>query len=161
MTVNHIAEGIAENIDSGTGIDYQLLINGMEFMSSLVDSFIRLLVGIIIVGLPLVIAIEVMYINFPIIQSKYDDLYHRLQGKSQKAFGLIIRDARKAVEDSHTIKYGASANRLYLSRKIPAIFICTFLVAMVLGPTEVIIKYAMGIINNMVDALKLSINKIM
>ena len=142
MDVQSIIDGIGEYLPNDGMVDYISMIESLGLVGEIAAIIVGLLVSAIIVGLPLVIAIEVCYINFPMIQSGCESIHNRLRGKTNRIFGLVIRDARKAVELSHTEEYGTSVNWIYLKIKIKAVFMAVFIVAMVLGPGQFLIKQA-------------------
>lgn len=153
MTVTDIVTDI-ESYLSGDGMaDYVSLIEGLGIVGRIGSIVIGILVVMIVVGMPVVVAIEVFYINFPIVQNGYDEIYHRLKGKANRIFGLVIRDARKALELSHTTKNGESVNYIYLRIKIKAVFIAVFIVAMVLGPGTFILAQALKLMQGIIEAL--------
>ena len=153
MTVGDIVNDIS-NYLSGDGMaDYISMTEGLGIVGRIASLIVGLLVTVIIVGLPIVIAVEVVYINFPFVQKGYDELYNRLKGKANRIFGLMIRDAKKSLELSHTTNYGESVNLIYLKIKIKAIFICVFIVAMVLGPGQFILSQAFKLIQGIIEAL--------
>ena len=142
MSVQDIVDGISGYLPNDGMADYISMIEGLGIVGQIAALIVGLLVMVIIVGLPLVIAIEVCYINFPFIQSGCDGIYHRLRGKASRIFGLVIRDARKAVEISKTTEYGTSVNWIYLRIKIKSVFLAVFIVAMVLGPGQFLLAQA-------------------
>lgn len=153
MTVQDVVEGLQGYLHNDGMADYISMMEGLGLVGQIASLIVGLLVTFIIVGLPVVIAVEVCYINFPVFQSGYDNLYNRLKGKASRVFGLVIRDARKAVEDSHTTEYGTSVNWIYLKIKIKAIFICVFIVAMVLGPGQFLIAQAWNLVRGIFSSM--------
>lgn len=154
MTVQDVVEGLQGYLHNDGMADYISMMEGLGLVGQIASLIVGLLVTFIIVGLPVVIAVEVCYINFPIFQQGYENLYGRLKGKANRIFGLVIRDARKAVEDSHTTEYGTSVNWIYLKLKIKSIFICVFIVAMVLGPGQFLIAQAWNLVTGILSSLK-------
>lgn len=150
MDVQTIVDGIAKYLpDDGTA-DYITTIEVLGITGDIAGFIVGLLVAVLIAGLPIVVTLEMCYINFPIIQNGCENLYNRLRGKANRIFGLAIRDARKAVELSHTEEYGVSANWIYLKIKIKAVFLAVFIVAMVLGPGQFLLKMAWNLIQGIV-----------
>ena len=142
MASQDIAEGMKEYLYNDGMADYITMIEGLGLVGQIAGLIVGILVTLIIVGLPIVIAIELCYINFPTLQSGCNNLYERLKGKPNQILGLVLRDAMLAVKLSHTSEYGKSANGIYLRLKVKAIFISLFLVALTLGPGQVLIQQA-------------------
>lgn len=153
MTVDSIVDGLSSYLQSNGNADYITLIEGIGIVGKIASIILGLLVTIILIGLPLVISIEVCYINFPIFRERFDDLYNRLNGKRQVVLGLVVRDAKKAVVESHTTQYGIQVNNIYLKMKCKAVFICIFLVALVLGPGQFLIGFAYNLVQGVVSAI--------
>ena len=153
MTVSNIVDGMSGYLENSGTADYITLIEGLGITGYIAGLIVGVLVAFIVVGLPLVIAVEVMYINFPIFQSGYENLYGRLKGKKQEILGLMVRDAQYAVKESHTNQYGTSVNWIYLKLKCKSIFICVFLVAMVLGPGQFLIGFALKLVQGIITAI--------
>ena len=153
MNVNDIVDGISGYLENGGKADYIAMIEGVSIAEEIITSIAGLLVVFIMVMMPVVIGVEVCYINFPIFQDAYERLYQRLQGKPSHIFGFVIRDARMAVERSRTTEMGQSPNWLYLKIKCKAIFICFFIIYMVLGPGQFLISQAAILANGLLSQL--------
>ena len=84
MSVQDIVDGISGYLPNDGMADYISMIEGLGIVGQIAALIVGLLVMVIIVGLPLVIAVEVCYINFPFIQSGCDGIYHRLRFQKQQ-----------------------------------------------------------------------------
>lgn len=153
MTTQDIVNEISKYLDNGGNADYISLTEGLELIKNISGAIIDLLVAIIIIGLPIVVAIEVCYINFPVFQKGYDDLYNRLEGKRGKILGLLIRDATYAVKLSNTTEYGVGANTIYFKVKIKTIFICVLTIGLVLGAGPVLINWGLILIKGIMNVI--------
>lgn len=150
MTVGNIVDGMEQYLQSDGMADYISMIEGLGLVGEIAGLVIGLLVSIIMIGVPVVVAIEICYINFPLIQSGYNSLYSRLKGKPNQIFGLVIRDARRALEESKTTSYGTNVNWIYLKIKCKAIILCVFIVAMVLGPGQILLSFAYNLVKGFI-----------
>lgn len=153
MTVDDIVDGMSGYLQSDGKADYIGLIEGISLAQDVISMILGLLVMIIAIGLPFVVAVEVCYINFPLIQEQCDKLYDRLEGKANKIFGLVIRDARVSVERAHTTQMGENVNWIYLRLKCKQIFICVFILAMILMPGQFLLKQAFILMKGVVSWL--------
>lgn len=142
MTVDDIKNGMSDYLLSEGKADYIGLIEGVGLVGDIASAIIGLLIAVIMILIPIIVAVEVCYINFPIFQDSYERIYNRLKGKAANMLGLVIRDARTAVEVSRTTEAGSSPNWVYLKIKCKSIFICFFIIAMVLGPGQFLLKQA-------------------
>ena len=153
MNVDDIANGIGGYLENSGSADYITLIEWVGIVQRVFGGIVGILVAFIMIMLPLVIGVEVCYINFPLFQDSYERLYNRLKGKQSRIFGLVIRDARMAVERSKTTEMGQSPNWIYLKIKCKAIFICFFIIFMVLGPGQFLIAQASILAGNILNQL--------
>lgn len=153
MNVDDIINGMSGYLDNGGKADYIALIEGVNIVQQVVGAIIGLLVTFIFIMIPLVVGVEVCYINFPVFQDAYERIYSRLRGKPSQLFGLVIRDARSAVQQSRTTDVGQSPNWIYLKIKCKTIFICYFIIAMVLGPGQFLVAQAFKLAGNIIAQL--------
>lgn len=145
---------MSKYLDTKGKADLISLTEGLNLVRNISGKIIDILVAIIIIGLPIVIAIEVCYINFPMFENSYDKMCNRLQGKAGRILGLMIRDAQKALKDSRTTEYGVGANTIYFKIKCKAIFICVFIIGLVLGAGPVLIRWGYVLVRNIVNVVQ-------
>ena len=141
-------------VQSDGGINHIALIEGTNIVIDIFVALLNIFCGVIMIGLPIVVAIEVCYINIPLFQNKCHNLYYRLEGKANQILELTIRDAMVAVERANTTEAGKNANLIYFQIKCKQIFLSVFIVAMVLGPGPILIGYAFTFAKNIVNVLK-------
>lgn len=154
LSVGEIVDGMTKYVQSDGGTNYIALIEGTNIVTQILIALLNVFAGMIIIGLPIVVAIELCYINLPLFQDRCNNLYHRLEGKPNQVFVLVIRDAMVAVERANTIEIGKNANWIYLRIKCVQIFLSMFIVTMVLGPGPILIGYAFTFAKNIVNVLK-------
>lgn len=153
MSANDIANGMGEYLQSDGTANYIMMIEGLGVTGKIAGAIIGLLVVIIMIGIPLVVSIEVCYINFPNMQLRIEKLHSRLSGKRRDIVGLVLRDANRALKEAATTSYGESVNYIYLKIKCKSIFISIFIVAMVLGPGQFLIGIALNLVKGLVSAI--------
>lgn len=153
MSVEEIVNGMTKYLDSD-GINHIMFIEGTNIITQILAFAINLFVGVIVIGLPIIVGIELCYINLPIIQCYYNNIYGRLEGKANQVLGLVIRDAMIAMEIANTTEIGKNINFIYLKVKSKQIFISVFIVAMILGPGPILIGYALKFVGNLIDVLR-------
>lgn len=153
MLIDDIRDGIISYLDSYGSADYITMYEGIAIVKDIAGYILTFLGAMLLVGLPIVISIEVMYINFPTFQSVCDNLYGRFKGKPSKMFGLVIRDARKAVEDSKTDRCGVSPNWIYLEIKLKSIIFAAIVITLVFGPGDTLVAIVYNMVVGILDAL--------
>ena len=108
---------------------------------------------VILLVVPLVIAMEVIYICFPFIRDKFDKLLIKVESKgtAKKVIGLALRDAKAAVYKANTTQTGESALYLYLIIKCKSMMFIMFIICMVLKGTSPIIMMVWTMIKNILN----------
>lgn len=153
MSVDDIVNGIYGYLDTNGEANYIGMLEGLGIVGEIAGAIIHILVALIIIILPITVAIEVCYINFPAFQVKYEQLYNKLV-KGQNILGLTIRDARAAVELSATTEYEKSANWIYFKRKCKIIFLSVFVISLELGPGLYIIKILFSFVQRFIGVIR-------
>ena len=133
MSVDDIVNQITGKLANDGAANYIQLATQIKYIGDITQLILGILVAILVIGLPIVIAIEVCYINYPIVQESLEKIVVRSKGNLNKVLGLTIRDARTAVRMADTIETGRSVNLIYLKIKCKSIFIAFFIVGLVLG----------------------------
>ena len=148
MTVTDIKGGIEQFLQNDGLADLVLLHEGLGLIGKVASVILGIFVLVTVVGIPIIIAIELAYINFPILRLSTDKLYDRLKGRAGRIAGLMLRDAKQAVKESQTVHKDTSVNFLYLKIKIKAIMLCIILVAFSISGGATLIDYLISIIGN-------------
>ena len=151
MSVEEIVEGISGYMETDGFVDYIGLMEGLGTIGRITSIVLGLLVVTIVIFMPIVIAVEVCYINFPVFRDGYDKMGGRLQGRGKEALGFVVMDARIAVEQAQTQKIGTSANLIYLKRKMKYIFLGMFSLALILGPGEMLVAIALKLVQDIMS----------
>lgn len=140
MSASEIIGGMSDLLVDDGGANYQMLITGSDMISSILSFIAGFIVTVILVGLPLIVAVEVVYINF----SPFSESLRRLSEKDKKLeriIGLCLRDAKTAIYRANTRQTGRSANAEYLAIKIKTVFIAFIIVGLTLGTANFVIAY--------------------
>lgn len=140
MSASEIISGMSDLLVDDGGANYEMLIVGTNAISSILSFIAGFLVVVILIGLPLIVAIEVVYINF----SPFNEYLRRFSEKDkrlEKLIGLCLRDAKTALYRANTCETGRSANSEYLRIKIKTVFIAFFVVGLTIGTANFVIAY--------------------
>ena len=157
MPVNEIVDGVLSNIDNDSGANYIALIENLNTIGRITEVILGLMVAIIVIGLPFVIAIEVIYMNFPFIQDKYEQALMSTEGKMKGLLGLVIRDARESVRIASMGDGGQTVNRIYLGRKMKTIILSVVTVGLVLTGGTAITQLIVNIANSILSGIRMVI----
>lgn len=155
MGVDEIVEGIKNRLPNDGSADYIQLHEQLAIIGTVAETILGLLVTIIVIGVPLVVAVELLYINFPVLQQTYHKALIKTTGRVNKTLGLVIRDARIAVEKVNTVDAGKSVNMEYLKIKSKAIFIATLTVGLVLGAGTSVIQLIYSIARSILEGFRM------
>ena len=157
MTVDDIIIGIEEGMKYDGGANYITMLEGMELLGQIFSILTGLMVSVIIIGMPIIIALEVMYLNLPFVQGKFDEILINTSGKRHDALEVTLKDAKKAVILANTVETGRSVNSVYLGIKIKAVFIATFIIGLVLGVGPAVLSFLWKVVLALFEGFKLSI----
>lgn len=153
MSTGDIIDDITGKLSADGGVDYLQLNTGLELVSKISSVILGLLSMMIMMVVPIVVVLELIYINVPTIRDKIDDVMIRGTGVAMNALKFTLRDASKAVEEANTTKTGRSANYVYLCLKVKWIFIVVFAVAMVVGGGPVLINVLIKLLSGIIRVI--------
>ena len=103
LSVSDIVDDITGNLINDGSANYIQLIEGVQTVGDITSIILGVLLVLIVVGLPIVIAIEICYINFPLVRDSFERLVLKTSGHLNTVLGLVIRDAKRAVVLSDTV----------------------------------------------------------
>ena len=152
MSIDEVIDGISNYGGNDGGANYAALHEGLAISQYLVSKVLGILVIAVLIGLPVVIIIEIAYLNLPI----FNGYTHKIADKHagfRKVFGLCLRDAQLAEYRHETDENYKSVNYYYLLIKIKTVLIVFICVGIVLGPMNIIIQYIVKLVSNAANAL--------
>lgn len=142
--IDGIVKGIEDKahtaVDESTaGVDSIFLREATEVITRITQELLGFASVIIIVTIPIIVAIELAYVVFPIMRGPADNFFKKLDNVNVKRFGIVkrtveftFRDARQAVFEADTIKVGTSPVTIYLRLKIKSIMFIVLMIDIVL-----------------------------
>lgn len=154
MSVDDLVRDITINMSSDGSADYISLIENLGLIGRVTSLILGLFVTVIVIGVPIVVAVELAYINFPVLQIKVEKVVLKTTGKLNKALGLVIHDARLATEKANTVETGNNVNKIYLGLKCKAIFLAVLSAALVLGAGPYVIQLISKIAQSLIDGFR-------
>lgn len=158
MQVSDLVEELQRKASQGEGVNSLTMYTGITVITKISEFVIGLMSTILLIVIPLVVALELIYINMPVVRSVADKIMDRGTGHVQKAVKFSLRDAIKAVEMANTIETGKSANFIYLGLKMKWIYVVMFCVVMVIGGGTLIVKVLMSILSGLIDVVMRAIS---
>lgn len=154
MSVDEIVNDIQNGIVSTGGADYIQLIEQVGMIRTIAELILGLFVTIIIIGLPVIIALEICYINFPVMQASFNNILNKTSGNINSALGLVLRDAKIALTRANTVETGRDVNYIYLLIKLKAILIAIFSVGLVIGVGPIIVQLIIKIASSIIEGFR-------
>lgn len=164
MSINQLVDNLENRLYSDGKIDHITMIQVTSIIQKVVSVAAGVLSWLVIIILPLVISIEIIYICFPFIREKTNEMLLKLESKgvNNVVKGFVLKDAIKAVERAeidlaHGKAGGTTSEALwhYIKLKLPEIFFIFFVLAFVLHGTSTIISIISNIFSGILDMLGL------
>lgn len=152
MSPGDVIKGMTGLMSDDGGANYAALLEGMGIAGDVLSWVLGMLVVFILLMFPIVVALEVMFMNMPIFQSSAYKLMENNK-LANKILGVCLRDAKRALILANTSQTGKSANKIYLGIKIKVIFITFFVIGIVLGPGVVILNSLIEVVQGFLDVL--------
>ena len=120
-------------------VSYTFLNPSISTLSSVTSAIMGIIITVLAVGIPIIVALEVLYINIPIFRSSLNKIGDK-HNMFEKSLGLVFRDARTAIERADTVHTGRSANSEYIRIKVWVIFIAFLLIGLSLGGIGTVLR---------------------
>lgn len=154
MTASDIAGSIGEELNGG-GVDYIFLTEAVGALQTSLNFIMGFIVYLLVIGVPLIVSIELLYINTPPLRELLDNILDKYKGNGArgKAIELILRDAVTAVYQAETIETGKSANAIYLGIKCKSLFLAALIVGITLRGGPYVIAIIINIATNIIQGI--------
>lgn len=155
MDIQTITNQLAERVESDGSVDQIQLIQQVTDITRITSFLYSLLSGIILMIVPFIVAVEIVYLCFPIMRENLEKLSVKFEGSgvANKTFGIVLRDAREAVTRAQTIMTGQSALLIYMKIKFKSLMVVMFIVCLVLQGTPEIIRIVMNFIGAILETI--------
>ena len=156
MDISKLVEDLERKATSGGGSDILMESTWIEVIDRIGGFILGLLIVLLAISLPLIITLEVMYINFPAFRVEIvDKLSEKFKGNGhiQRVMKLTFHDARRALKEANTIQTGKSANLAYLFIKAKWIIIVTCSLYIYLGGIDIIIAIVFKLFSGLIDVI--------
>ena len=156
MSTEDLVNDLTEKAERAAGSDS---VNQLFYLqsSSVLGSILRFVLGFlivfIIITVPLVVMLELIYINLPPVREAVDKKVLVGSGRVQKAAKITLRDATEAIRRADTLRTGNSATVEYLKIKSKWIYLTMVIVVMVLGGGSIILRLLISVISGILEAI--------
>ena len=150
MGASEILQGMQELVGTNPSVNLTFMYDGLQLIMEYSSLLLGLLVVIILIATPVIVALEVMYINFPTMQSGVHIALDKLNKKNskvlEKTLTVMFRDANRAIVEANTLQTGRSANMAYLIIKVKTVLIMVVIIGIVIGPLQQIILFLVNLV---------------
>lgn len=154
MDLNNLISDIERKANSDGTINYLQLHTGFDFINSIGESILGILLVLMVTLIPLIIVFEIMYINFPIVRDNTNKILYKGNGHVTKALQFTLHDSIKATELANTVQTGKSANSIYLRIKLKWIFVVALSLSLYLGGTGTLIQIISYFLSGIIEAFR-------
>lgn len=152
MTAKDIVDEIGSNADNKSDINYIVFYEWSIKIVQFAEMLLGVTVLMILILVPLVISLELIYINIPITRNVFDKIKGGSTRRARVA-EFCLRDAVQAVEESAIGRYGGNSNIAYLAIKCKSLTVIGFVIAMLLQGSTTLAGASYGIIGRAIEYL--------
>ena len=155
FTVGDVVEQLKGKFESDGSIDYIQWYQQTNIITRILSLVLGLLICLILLLVPLVVSLELIYVAFPFVREKMDELSVSLEGKGlrHKALGFALRDAKEAVERANTTQVGKPAMTIYLWLKLKSMMFLMYIISWVVCGTTPMIRNTIFVMQGLIDTL--------
>lgn len=141
-----LIEEIESRASSDGSVDYEAMRWGAETIQLVSSKILGLMMLIILIGFPIMIAVEIACIYIPLFQGL-------LEGEVSKVIGFVLRDAREAFRKANTVETGRNIGLVYLRIKLKKIIIVSIFDVIILSGGNIIIKGVSSLIYGIIKSI--------
>lgn len=134
------------------GADYLALYEGLGIAGDVISWILGILIVIVLIGLPVIVSIEVLFLNVPTFQSTIDRMMEENK-TANKIIGTCLRDAKRAIYRANTSETGQSANGIYFGIKLKTVFITFVIIGIVLGPGVILVNFLVDRVKDLLSLI--------
>jgi hypothetical protein len=155
MTVEEITNALAEKTAQDGSMDYLYAREATSVIGRIGSLVYGILTTIIIVTVPFIVALEVVYIAFPIVRTSANKLIVKIEGKgiTHKIAGLTLGDAIEAVRRAETKMTGRSAMWEYVVIKCKSIMFIMFIVCLLTAGSDTLVAFLTKVVKALISVM--------
>lgn len=156
MNIRKLVDELQNKISNSGGINRLLMLESTDAIKRVFSLILGILCVIILITIPIIVAIEIIYIVFPIIRLKADEAIFKIDsgGHKHNMLGFMLRDAVEAVKIANTRMIGEeSALWIYLKIKCKSVLFICFIVAFVLRGSSSMVQFISNLFSRIIDTM--------
>ena len=159
MSIDELTNELERRLSYDGDLDHITLIESSGIIGRVAAIVLGILSLMIVILVPIIVTMEVIYICFPAIREKTNELITKLEtkGEDKRLLGIAFRDAKHAIEQVYCQGElnGTVGDMLwvYLKIKVKSIVFVFFLLSLVLQGGGYIIDLVWNLIGNFLEHL--------
>lgn len=159
MSIEEIKNSLLEEMNTGSqDVDYIQLNNWWALATRIINLILGILVGLLIIAIPIVCALEIAYICIPNLANGVTHLEESLSvktnGKTNGIFAFVFRDAKRAMKEAYTEGSGlAQPLWFYLKIKVKLVVFAGIIVVLVLRGGMILPEFVQRIFSGLTDLI--------
>lgn len=156
MSIEKLVAELEERLASNGDVNYLEMIQSSNLIQRIASFVIGALSLLIMITVPIIVSIEIIYICFPVIREKTDELIFKVEerGYARNVIGFTLRDAIEAVKEANTTMIGErSALWIYMKLKLKSIMFLMFIVVFVLRGSSSVINFVDSLFRGVIETI--------
>lgn len=156
MTTSEITQEIQDRLYYNGELNQINLIESTSIITQVAELVLGVLSLVIIILVPIVVAIELVYISFPTIRQKTNEMILKIESRGVKTnvLGFVLRDAKEAVKRANIDLVGQkTAVRIYIGLKVKSVFMGMFILAFVIRGGSSIINFVWSLFERTINTM--------
>ena len=152
MNVSDILSDIADKAVDTASMDRILFSDITNGIIEFTEIILGMAIIIIFILVPIVISLELIYINAPVTR----DLFDSIKGSNRKVSKIAefcLRDAVESVERAAMGEYCGNANNAYVVIKVKSVTVIGFVVALTLQGVSVLSGISYGLVGKAIETI--------
>jgi hypothetical protein len=159
MTVNKITQELNEVLSADSDIDIIEYRESTSIISRIGSLVLGILSWIIIILFPIIVALEIIYICFPMIREAEDKLLLKIEssGVDINRIEVVYRDAKNAIKEAYCNDEVSSSTTsilwIYFKIKVRSVIFVFFILSFVIQGWSTIVDVVWSYVGNIVTAI--------
>lgn len=152
MNISDILSDIGDKAVDNGSMDMILFSDITRGIIELTEIILGIAIIVIIILVPIVISLELIYINAPVTR----DLFDSIKGSDKKVAKIAefcLRDAVESVEKATMGDYCGNANNAYIVIKLKSVTLIGFILALTIQGASVLSGISHGLVGKAIETI--------
>lgn len=159
MSIEDITTELEDRLAYNGDLNYIKLIESSGVIGRIASLILGILSMVILILVPVIVAMEVIYICFPAIREKTNEMLEKLEtkGADKRLLGIAFRDAKHAISSVYCggSLEGSTSDILwcYFKIKCKSVIFIFFILAFVLQGGAIIVNTVWNFVGNLIESI--------